>query len=153
MTLEVVPVTQPGQIASVVTDRPARPRRVLASDADRDAVATRLSSAFAEGRLTSGEHADRVRAAYEARTAGELAGLTADLPGPAGDAGGHQPVRVSDNGLDRCLLCALLILCPPAGITWLLAARRRSRTGAGRAQRPAPALEVRTPTDVRGWDW
>jgi hypothetical protein len=139
LTLEVVPVAQPEQTASVVTDAPAGQRRVLASDADRDAVARRLSSAFAEGRLTSSEHAERVRVAYEARTGGELAGLTADLPRPAGDAGGRQAVRVRDDGVDRCLLCALLILWPPAGIAWLLAAWRRSRPGPGPAQGPAPA--------------
>jgi hypothetical protein len=126
---------------------------VLASDSDRDAVAGRLSSAFAEGRLTSGEHAERVRAAYEARTAGELAGLTADLPGPAGGTGGREAVRVPDNGLDRCLLCVLLILCPPAGIAWLLAARRRPRRGPALAQGPAAALRAGTAADIRGSDW
>jgi DUF1707 SHOCT-like domain len=149
LTPEVAPVAQPGQTASVVTGGPAGQRRVLASDADRDGVAGRLSSAFAEGRLTSGEHAERVRAAYEARTAGELAGLTADLPGPADEAGGRQPARVPDDGVDRCLLCALLILCPPAGIAWLLAARRRPAL----AQGPAPALRVGTADDGRGSCW
>jgi hypothetical protein len=110
-------------------DGPARPE-VLASDADRDAVAAVLSSAFAEGRLTAIEHAERVRGAYGARTLGELAGLTADLPDPAGEDGVRQPVLVPDE-VDRCLLCALLICCPPAGIAWLLAARRRARRGAG----------------------
>jgi DUF1707 SHOCT-like domain len=147
----VVPVTQPGQTASTVADGPAGQRHVLASDADRDAVAGRLSLAFAEGRLTSGEHAERVRVAYEARTTGELAGLTADLPRPAGDAEGRHAVRVRDDGVDRCLLCALLILCPPAGIAWLLAARRRSRPGPGRRLAPAPA--GRAGTGVRGGGW
>jgi hypothetical protein len=147
LTLEVVPVTQPGQTATVITGAPAGQPRVLASDADRDNVASTLSSAFAEGRLTSGEHAERVRAAYQARTAGELAGLTADLPGPAGQTGERQAVLVPF-GMDRCLLCALLVLCPPAGIAWLLAARRRPRPGQG----PAPALRATT-ADIRGRDW
>jgi hypothetical protein len=147
LTLEVVRVAQPGQTATVVTGVPAGQRRVLASDADRDNVASTLSSAFAEGRLTSGEHAERVRAAYQARTLGELAGLTADLPRPADQTGERQAVLVPD-GMDRCLLCALLVLCPPAGIAWLLAARRRSRPGQG----PAPALRATT-ADIRGRDW
>jgi len=105
---------------------PGRPD-VLASDADRDGVARRLGSAFAEGRLTADEHADRVQAIYGARTLGELAGLTADLPGPARAAGERQPALVPDE-MDRCLLCALLICCPPVGIAWLLVARRRART-------------------------
>jgi hypothetical protein len=146
-------VIQPGQTATVNTGGPASQPRVLASDSDRDAIAGRLSSAFAEGRLTSGEHAERVRAAYEARTAGELAGLTADLPGPAGGTSGREAVRVPDNGLDRCLLCVLLILCPPAGIAWLLAAGRRPRRGPALAQGPAPALRAGTAADIRGSDW
>jgi len=105
----------------------------LASDADRDAVGRVLNEAFAEGRLTTQEHAERVREAYAARTWQELAALTADLPGPAGSPGlagtARQPVAGLP-GLHWCLLCALLVLCPPAAIAWLLAAGHRS--GAGR---------------------
>ena len=103
----------------------------LASDDDRDATVGVLNEAFAEGRLTMDEHAERVRAAYAARTWQELAGITDDLPGQAGSpapvgTAGHAVAGVP---LDRCLLCALLILCPPAGIAWLLATLRRSRDG------------------------
>ena len=110
----------------VVTDSGAGAGSVLASDADRDAVAGQLSLALAEGRLTTGEHAERVQAAYIARTAGALSALTADLPAPARDAAGREQA-VIDSGVDRCPLCALLILCPPAGIASLLAARKRAR--------------------------
>jgi hypothetical protein len=103
---------------------------VLASDADRDAVAGLLSSAFAEGRLTAPEHAERVRAAYGARTRGDLDLLTADLPGPGGGAGRRQPALQPER-VDRCLLWALLICGPPAGVAWLLAARRRARADGG----------------------
>jgi Domain of unknown function (DUF1707) len=123
---------------------------VLASDSDRDAAAGLLSSALAEGRLTSGEHAERVRAVYGARTLGELAGLTADLPGPAGDAGDRQAVLVRDDGVDRCLLRALLICCPPAGIAWLLTARRRSRPRPG--QRRGLARAGSAARDEQGSD-
>ncbi|MGI5273157.1 DUF1707 SHOCT-like domain-containing protein [Nonomuraea sp. CA-218870] len=51
-----------------------------ASDADRDEVAAVLNEAYADGRLTSPEHADRLEAAYQARTMGELVPLTRDLP-------------------------------------------------------------------------
>ncbi len=51
-----------------------------ASDADRDAVADRLRAAHAEGRLTVEEFGDRVDAALTARTMGDLAPITADLP-------------------------------------------------------------------------
>ncbi|GAA3729285.1 hypothetical protein HDA32_000051 [Spinactinospora alkalitolerans] len=52
-----------------------------ASDADRDLVARRLSDALAEGRLTREEHEERLDSAYRAKTIGELAPLTRDLPG------------------------------------------------------------------------
>jgi hypothetical protein len=51
-----------------------------ASDQDRDRVAAVLGEALATGRLTSLEHADRLDAAYTARTVGELVPLTKDLP-------------------------------------------------------------------------
>lgn len=51
-----------------------------ASDADRDHTAARLGGAMAVGRLTSAEYAERLDAAYGARTVGELAPLTRDLP-------------------------------------------------------------------------
>ncbi len=86
----------------------------LAFDADRDLAAGLLSEAFAEGRLTAGEHGERARAAYAARTWAQLARLTADLPIPADDAAGRPAVM--PGGMDRCLICALLVLCPPAGI-------------------------------------
>jgi hypothetical protein len=109
----------------------------LASDADRDAAVRVLNEAFAEGRLTADEHGERARAACAGRTWQELAQLTADLPGPAVTADSPAPVHAAGRsliagapyGLDWCLLCALLILCPPAGIALLLAAWHRSAAG------------------------
>jgi hypothetical protein len=54
-----------------------------ASDAEREAVIARLRDAAGEGRLTVEELAERIDAAYEARTRAELEPLTADLPAPA----------------------------------------------------------------------
>jgi hypothetical protein len=54
-----------------------------ASDADRERVAELLREAYAEGRLTLDEHAERIEAAYAARTLGELDPLTRDLPAHA----------------------------------------------------------------------
>jgi hypothetical protein len=51
-----------------------------ASDQERDQVAAVLGDALATGRLTSTEHAERIDSVYAARTLGELAPLTADLP-------------------------------------------------------------------------
>jgi hypothetical protein len=63
-----------------------------AADVDRERVAERLRRAHGEGRISLLEFDERVAAAYAARTYGELAPLTADLPpeqpdGLAGRAG------------------------------------------------------------------
>jgi hypothetical protein len=51
-----------------------------AADADRVAVATALGEHMSAGRLSLAEYDERVASAYAARTFGELAELTADLP-------------------------------------------------------------------------
>ena len=53
-----------------------------ASDADRTAVADVLGGHMSAGRLTVAEYDERLAGAYAARTYGELAALTADLPAP-----------------------------------------------------------------------
>jgi hypothetical protein len=58
-----------------------------ASDAEREAVVARLRDAASEGRLTVEELAERIDAAYAARTRAELEPLTADLPSPEERAG------------------------------------------------------------------
>jgi hypothetical protein len=55
-------------------------RAVRAGDDDREGTVRRLQRGLAEGRLDVAEFDERVRAAYAARTLGELADLTADLP-------------------------------------------------------------------------
>jgi hypothetical protein len=56
-----------------------------ASDADRERVADELRDHYADGRLTMEEFDERVDAVYKAKTFGELAPLTADLPAPPPD--------------------------------------------------------------------
>ncbi|MGW0614229.1 DUF1707 SHOCT-like domain-containing protein [Streptomyces sp. NPDC002788] len=51
-----------------------------ASDADRERVADILRDALAEGRLDMAEFEERLDATYQARTYGELAPITRDLP-------------------------------------------------------------------------
>ena len=60
-----------------------------ASDADRERVAEVLRDALAEGRLDMEEFEERLDATYKARTYGELAPITRDLPSaaPAGTVG------------------------------------------------------------------
>ncbi|WP_369257340.1 DUF1707 SHOCT-like domain-containing protein [Geodermatophilus amargosae] len=67
---------------------------LLAADTDRTAVVTRLDESLADGRLTLAEYEDRSARAHAARTYGELAELTADLPLPARrEAAGQEPAR------------------------------------------------------------
>jgi hypothetical protein len=63
--------------------RVSDPLDLRASDADRERTIAHLRAASGEGRLTFEELADRVERADGARTAGELAELTADLPEPS----------------------------------------------------------------------
>ncbi|CAL9473793.1 hypothetical protein SUDANB15_02878 [Streptomyces sp. enrichment culture] len=57
-----------------------------ASDADRERVADILRDALAEGRLDMEEFGERLDATYKARTYGELAPITRDLPTAQGAA-------------------------------------------------------------------
>ncbi|KKD07501.1 DUF1707 SHOCT-like domain-containing protein [Streptomyces sp. WM6386] len=68
-----------------------------ASHADRDRVVDVLRIAAGDGRLTAEELDERLEAALSARTLGELAGLTADLPA---DAAGEvkDVVRIEQQG-------------------------------------------------------
>jgi hypothetical protein len=52
-----------------------------AGDADRAAVASVLGQAMAAGRLTVDEYDERLTRVFAAKTYGDLAELTADLPG------------------------------------------------------------------------
>jgi len=64
--------------------QPNRPMQVSptmrAASVDRERAVDVLKAGFAEGRLTQDEYNDRMAKAYAARTYGELATLTADLP-------------------------------------------------------------------------
>ncbi|MER5863903.1 DUF1707 domain-containing protein [Kitasatospora sp. NPDC002040] len=64
---------------------PVAEAELRASDADRERIAELLRDAYAEGRLTVEEHSERIEAAYNARTLGELVPLTRDLPA-------HRPI-------------------------------------------------------------
>jgi len=87
--------------------------QMKASDADRDAVLAVLSEHFQAGRLTSGELEERTGNALAARTHGELAALTSDLPGPApapGPAAGPAPAGVPRGTAGRPLLPVIAVL-------------------------------------------
>lgn len=69
----------------------ARDPSLRASDDDRERVAVVLREAYAAGRLTNEEFTERLDATYAARTFGDLAPLTADLP-----AQGEADPRIYD---------------------------------------------------------
>jgi len=71
-------------------DGPADRRNLRVSDAEREHAAEVLRRAAGDGRITFEELDDRLTAAYAAKTYGELAAITEDLP-----EAGPQPPAVS----------------------------------------------------------
>lgn len=74
-----------GELAPrVPEDAPREASQLRASHEDRDAVIEALRVAAGDGRLTADELDERLEIAFSAKTYGELAVLTSDLPvGPA----------------------------------------------------------------------
>lgn len=73
---------------------PSRSGGLLASEADREAAQDVLKTAFEQERLTQDEFEARVGRAIAARTQGELAELTRDLPAdPGSPPAVRRPVR------------------------------------------------------------
>ena len=104
---------------------------IRVSDADRDRVTAQLRDHFAAGRITPGELDQRLSAALNAKTFGDLRRIMADLPGPvpAPLGAAPAPLRAAPAWAVRrhppfppLILLALLaaLLIPGAG--WLLAA-------------------------------
>ena len=76
---------------------PDDPPDLRASHADRDRVVDALRIAAGDGRLSAEELDTRLESALSARTLGELAGLTADLP-IAAAAKGQDVLVVKQHG-------------------------------------------------------
>ena len=88
--------------------------RIRASDADRELTVERMREQVGTGRLTLEEFSERTAEAYRARTIGELAALTRDLPALATPAAArHVPVPVLAVVAVLVTLAALLL----AGVT------------------------------------
>jgi hypothetical protein len=94
MTGEVSPLGRPDEVASR--------SELRASHEDRDQVVELLRVAAGDGRLTAEELDERLEKALTARTYGELAALTADLPAAPGlVAGALAPVPKNVVRIDR----------------------------------------------------
>ncbi len=78
------------------------PSQLRASHGDRDAVIEILRVAAGDGRLTAEELDERLEIAFNARTYGELARLTADLPaGAAAASVTAEPAQVTPKDVVR----------------------------------------------------
>jgi Domain of unknown function (DUF1707)/Cell wall-active antibiotics response 4TMS YvqF len=87
---------QPARAPRPAAQGPVAEGDIRASDADRERVADILRDAFAEGRLSPEEHAERIEAVYASKTLGELAPLTRDLPVPVYERPAPAPTPVPE---------------------------------------------------------
>jgi Domain of unknown function (DUF1707) len=116
--------------------------RLRAGHADRERAIDVLKAAFAEGRLDQDEYTERVGQAHAARTYGELAALTSDLPvGPLGSLVPASPpapapsllpmtslpqhqqhpavdARKGESGVNGIALVSLLCAILALGLSW-----------------------------------
>jgi len=105
---------------------------IRVSDADRDRVTVQLRDHFAAGRITPDELDERLSAALNAKTFGDLRGIMSDLPGPVPAPLGAAPpplpampawaVRRRRPPFPPLILLALLAVVLVPGAGWLLAA-------------------------------
>ncbi len=107
--------------------------RIRVSDADRERVTTKLRDHFAAGRLNREELDERITAALNAKTVGDLRQVMTDLPGDGTERAGLAPAggltwatrpgpvyrRRGPRVLPVALLVLLAAVLLPAG-PWLL---------------------------------
>jgi hypothetical protein len=116
-----------------------RPDHVRASDANRAKVAEKLHGALDEGRISLTEYDDRLSAAYGARTYGDLATLTGDLPGADTALPGASPqLWEAAPGLPGAELTKSSLL--RHGLPWLCGAVIVSIVAAARGGNGLPGL-------------
>lgn len=83
---------------------PVRPDDMRISDAERGEVQDRLRRAHDIGQLDLGEFDERVQAVWAARTRGELARVTADLPAPPPEQAGRTVFSDTGGGITMRVL-------------------------------------------------
>ena len=104
---------------------------IRVSDADRDRVTAQLRDHFAAGRITPAELDERLSAALNAKTFGDLRPLMADLPEPVPAPPRPAPPRLAGPPpwvahrrgprlMPLLMIVALVALLAPAGGGWLV---------------------------------
>jgi hypothetical protein len=116
------PPVQPSQMGVRYRVQTGFNPSIRAATADRERTVDVLKAGFAEGRLTQDEYNERMERAYEARTYGDLAELTADLPaGPMPPLLAQYPVVASDrpSGTNSMAVASILLglATPVFGLT------------------------------------
>lgn len=89
--------------------------------AERERAAQDLGEHFAAGRLDEVEFDQRVASAYQARTAGDLAPLFVDLPGPAADRRSRPSAAPRRRPTLRPVILTLFVL---AAVAWVAIVHR-----------------------------
>jgi hypothetical protein len=93
--------------------QPSWDQHLRLSDAERDQAAAALGEHYAQGRLTTEEHSERLDRIWAARTRGELPPVFRDLPGaapPRPRVVAGAPARRRRRGVPTPLLVLLVVL-------------------------------------------
>ena len=90
------------------------------SDAERQAVADRLSEHFAAGRLDQAEFDDRIGRAMGAKTRADLGGLFADLPETGAPAVHGHPYRRRRHPILLLALIVVLAVAAAHAVAWFV---------------------------------
>ena len=88
------------------------------SDAERQAVADRLSEHFAAGRLDQAEFDERIGRAMGAKTRADLGGLFADLPETGAPAVQGHPYRRRRHPILLVALIVVLAVAAAHAVAW-----------------------------------
>jgi Domain of unknown function (DUF1707) len=105
-----------------------RDPNLRASDADREATADRLREHHTDGRLDQDEFQERLDKCFAAKTVGELAELTRDLPGDAAQRGASGRTGLGLLGGLRMIpiipiilaIVAIHLILGLAGVLWII---------------------------------
>ena len=103
-----------------------------AGDADRQRVVAALQRHYIDGRLSSDELSERITAALQSRTFGELRHLLRDLPAPIDDTNAADPEPHASHWMGDLLsppFGAALILVGVLALMWMFVAASAGHGG------------------------